>query len=68
MTEKEFEERVLELLEENYDPSNSADEDILDNLKSEVEARNGGRWGDGMAREVMREFEWLLAEAKKTRE
>lgn len=65
MTEKEFEEGILALLEEHRAPENSADEDVLVAMKSQVEMKNNGVWGDGMALEVFTQFKWIMEQSKK---
>ena len=65
MNEDDFTKRVLELVETNPGPYDSASEDFLRSLKNEVTARNNGEWNDDTAAETMRQFEWVMEQAKK---
>lgn len=65
MSEKEFEARLFDLLKDRPSPPDSPFEDVLSNLRRVIEEKNGGQWGDGIARDVMTELE---EELRRTQE
>ncbi len=58
MNQKDFHDRLKEILQANRDERNSPNEQFHDVFDNQVKQRSGKDWDEAMAEQVLRELEW----------